>query len=89
MACCGQKRALLRQQSASKRDVPSLEPIPTERERPSRESRVFEYLGTGMLTLYGAVSGTAYRFTYPGAVLEVLYEDSFAMMAERSLRWVR
>jgi hypothetical protein len=51
-----------------------------------RTGRTFVYDGDSTLTVRGAVSGTAYRFTYPGVRLEVAADDVFAMMAEPDLR---
>jgi hypothetical protein len=50
---------------------------------------MFEFTGTGVLTVTGATSGATYRFGHGSARMEVAYEDAFAMMAEPDLRPVR
>jgi hypothetical protein len=49
---------------------------------------VFQYVGESSLTVRGAVSGRAYRFSRPGDRIEVAYDDAFAMMAERGVKAV-
>ena len=89
MSCCGSKRAQLsggrfvegRMQERIAEAEPRYAPPPRE-----RTGRTFVYDGDSTLTVRGAVSGTAYRFTYPGVRLEVDADDVFAMMAEPDLR---
>ena len=83
MSCCGKKRAELSVRKAVTAPTPVIE---TEPGRRASSPRTFEYTGSGVLTLTGAASGSTYRFGQPGARVEVAYEDSFAMMAERELR---
>jgi hypothetical protein len=86
MSCCGQKRAAWQAQAQERRETLSVVTTSIPQPPPRQRSRIFEYVGGGTLTLRGAMSGTAYRFTSPGARVEVSYEDSFAMMAERHVR---
>ena len=88
MSCCGKKREHLRQRRAPAAPIAAVPPIP-EPARPDRAPRVFEYTGGQSLTLRGAVSGRTYVFTHPGECVEVAWEDSFAMLAERDVRMKR
>ena len=64
--------------------------VETEPVRRVVSPRTFEYTGTGVLAVTGAASGATYRFGQGSArVVEVAYEDAFAMMAEPDLRPVR
>jgi len=89
MSCCGSKRAQVsggrvvegRMQERIAEAEPAYAPPPRE-----RTGRTFVYDGDGTLTVRGAVSGTAYRFTSPGVRLEVAADDVFAMLAEPDLR---
>ena len=88
MSCCGRKRAQLSGgrfvEGRMQERIAEAEPHPpSPRER---TGRTFVYDGDSTLTVRGAVSGTAYRFVYPGVRLEVAADDVFAMMAEPDLR---
>ena len=85
MSCCGGKRAQLSRARPVQAAIAVAEPgdVPAARER---KARTFEYIGRTSLTVRGAVSGTAYRFTHTGDRMEVAADDVFAMMAERDLR---
>jgi hypothetical protein len=86
MSCCGKKRA----EFAGRRTAPAPEVmVETEPARRPASPKIFEYTGTGMLTVTGVVSGTVYRFGHRGARVEVAYEDTFAMMGEREIAVVR
>ncbi len=50
-----------------------------------RKPKVFRYMGNNSLVLKGINSGRVYHFRFPGDTVEVVYEDSFALMAERDL----
>lgn len=85
MICCGGKRAqLARVQSTQTRREDHERPVETVARE--RTAKTFEYIGSGSLTVRGVVSGRTYRFTFPGERIEVAYDDSFAMMAERDVR---
>jgi hypothetical protein len=47
---------------------------------------VFEYVGKTALTAIGPVSGRHYRFSRPGAILEVDPRDSASLAAVPNLR---
>jgi hypothetical protein len=79
MSCCGGKRAAYRQELQN-------QAAPGYGYAAKKKPRVFEYTGSGSLKLQGASSGTVYHFRSHGEKIEVDYDDSFAMMAERDLR---
>jgi hypothetical protein len=89
MSCCGGKRAQLSGGRFVQGDMQESVAEPEPRYAPpprERTGRTFVYDGDRTLTVRGAVSGTAYRFMYPGVRLEVAADDVFAMMAEPDLR---
>ena len=89
MSCCGGKRAQLSGGRFVQGDMQESVAEPEPRYAPpprERTGRTFVYDGDSTLTVRGAVSGTAYRFMYPGVRLEVAADDVFAMMAEPDLR---
>ena len=47
---------------------------------------LFEYVGKTALTAIGPVSGRHYRFSHPGAVVEVDLRDSTSLAALPNLR---
>ena len=83
MSCCGRKREQLMRRPAVPPAAGAATPEPA---RPARAPRVFEYTGGPSLTVRGVVSGRTYSFPHSGACVEIIYEDSFAMLAERDLR---
>jgi hypothetical protein len=85
MSCCGNKRAQLAQPQAQTRrpDIPASVDLNTQ--PAPRSPRIFEYLGNQTMVLRGVVTGTTYHFSHSGDCLEVLHEDSFAMLAEREI----
>lgn len=85
MGCCGHKRAQLVQRQGLVGPRESVQSVIT-RTRPPRAPRIFEYIGNDTLTLRGTASGITYRFERPGDVVEVAYEDTFAMLAEQNVR---
>lgn len=85
MSCCGSRRAQWAQEQA-RSGPPASAPAVDRSETGGRPARIFEYSGTGALTVRGAVSGAVYRFDRRGARVEVQYEDSFALMAEPELK---
>ncbi len=87
MSCCGKKRAELSAQRTL--GVPPTPVAETEPVRRAAPIQTFEYTGTGVLTVTGAVSGETYRFRGRDARVEVTYEDAFAMMAEPELQPIR
>ena len=84
MRCCGNKRSEWLQREALPAPRENVRSIDTQGE-PQRARRQFEYIGDDALTLRGAASGATYRFAHRGDCLEVAYEDTFAMLAERNV----
>ncbi len=84
MGCCGKKRAqwLKETKTASTGDVSESKGNEVTEQR---RSKVFRYTGDHSIVLRGINSGRIYHFRFPGDTVEVAYEDSFAMMAERDL----
>jgi hypothetical protein len=82
MGCCGSKREQLLQQTRELRSqtVTSQEPVHS-----NDPVQIFEYTGRHALKLFGAISGRPDHFTYTGERVEVVHEDSFAMMAEKDV----
>jgi hypothetical protein len=85
MSCCGKKRNHLKQEITGAHNGSSFVAHSERMTGGSRETRVFEYTGTGYLYLKGVATGKVYRFEHHGASVQVAYEDSFAMRAESGL----
>jgi len=89
MACCGQRRQQIRRtipvQPANTRALAS------DLRRPSGQLRTtaFQYVGKTALTVMGPSSGWYYRFTHPGAIVEVHPGDRASLAAIPSLRQVQ
>jgi len=85
MSCCGKKRAewLQETKGSSRQDISETVDL---RHTKEHKPKVFEYVSDQNLTLKGINSGKVYHFRFPGEKIEVAYEDSFAMMAERDLK---
>jgi hypothetical protein len=87
MACCGQKRQQLRTSTTSVRQVNSsvLRVVSRRLPDPNRNA-AFQYIGKTALTAMGPVSGRQYRFSYPGAIVEVDPRDREALSTVPNLR---
>jgi len=87
MSCCGQKR----NQTVS-RAMPvhqRISPVGSSafnRSSTSQQVASFEYIGKTALTAIGPVSGRHYRFSYPGAVVEVDAGDAPSLATVPTLR---
>lgn len=79
MGCCGNKR---REWSRKRATTETGEPESARERNP----KIFEYTGGRSLKIRGVTTGRIYYFRFPGYVLEVPYEDAFAMMAEADLK---
>ncbi len=93
MSCCGKKRALLQQenrpsvQTRPVQNTEALAPFPVSPAlAATRDSKWFEYTGPFELSVTGMVSQRLYRFSRPGAQVEVAMEDVPALMSEKDLR---
>ncbi len=85
MGCCGNKRGQWLAGNAMA--ATSTESITLEREPiKGLEPRLFQYLGSGSLTLVGMVSRRVYRFSAANPQLEVAAGDAPAMMGEMDLK---
>jgi hypothetical protein len=56
---------------------------------PRAQVTAFQYIGTTALTAIGPVSGRQYRFSHPGAVLEVDPRDMASLVGVPKLQQVR
>lgn len=86
MSCCGKMREQIR---SGNQFHPSMQRVRRSEFRPTLSERlgvVFEYIGKTALTAIGPVSGRHYRFSRPGAVLEVDPRDSASLAAVPNLR---
>jgi len=86
MSCCGKKREEIRSAIQFR---PVSQPIRRRDFKPALPAHpgvVFEYIGKTALTAIGPVSGRHYRFSRPGAVLEVDPRDSAPLAAVPNLR---
>jgi hypothetical protein len=52
------------------------------------QGKLFEFTGTGSLSITGAFTGYTYYFPFPGAQVSVDYHDAFALVAEPGLTLV-
>jgi len=86
MSCCGKKRAEWLRENSAAAPTP---PRPSGRNAVSETSGLVRYIGPGQLIVTGAHSGNTYHFTFPGETLQVAYEDTFALRAERNLQFIR
>jgi hypothetical protein len=86
MSCCGKKREQMR--PAIQHRPVNLSTSQVALRRPPVDQRVatFEYLGKTALTAIGPVSGRHYRFSHPGALLEVDPRDSASLATVPNLR---
>lgn len=84
MSCCGNKR---REWLKKKRHTqPSKETETIDSTNiPAQTPKIFEYKGKRSLKIKG-ISGRTFYFRYSGYRLEVPYEDTFALMAEKDLK---
>ena len=86
MPCCGQKRQQIQQPSPSRQvNQPSQQ---SNFVRPVSRPHVivFEYIGKTVLTAIGPVSGRRYRFSYPGAIVDVDHRDAPSLATVPVLR---
>ena len=67
------------------RTRPGDAPAPTAASRAASFAS-FQYVGSTALTVFGAASGTRYRFTAPGAIVRVDARDAASMSAVPNLR---
>jgi hypothetical protein len=71
MACCGQRRQQISRTTPVQRPNNPAPPANVNRAAGSSLTIRFQYLGKTALTAVGLISGRYYRFSHPGAILEV------------------
>jgi hypothetical protein len=82
MSCCGKKREQLQ---ARRTTLPTSQSA-FHRQPAARQVAVFEYIGKTALTAIGPISGRHYRFSHPGAIVEVDPRDSASLATVPNLR---
>lgn len=85
MSCCGNRRTTLAVGPTMRGSAIS----PTSRASvslPLRATVRFEYVGTGALTVRGAVTGINYRFDFPGARRQSDPRDAPGLASVATLR---
>jgi hypothetical protein len=55
---------------------------------PDRQGAKFQYIGKTAMTALGLGSGLQYRFSHPGAILEVDWRDTASLAAVPNLRQI-
>ena len=88
MGCCGQKRQQVsRAMPVQRANNPALS---NNLNRPAAQAPItaFQYVGKTGLTAVGPVSGRHYRFSYPGAIVEVNARDRASLATVPGLRQV-
>lgn len=88
MACCGQRRQQINRATPIQRtNVPAL---PRNLHRPPAQNgtTTFQYIGKTALTAVGPISGRHYRFSHPGAIVEVDPRDRTSLAMVPNLRLV-
>jgi hypothetical protein len=88
MNCCGKKRSAWLNEVREKASAPMDKSPPSTARTTSPGYLVFEFTGESPATFRGAVTGKVYRFDFKGQKVNVDYADSFALMAERDLRYI-
>jgi hypothetical protein len=88
MACCGQRRRQVSRATPIRRV--SSPPLPNSLNRYAAQPRTtpFQYVGKTALTAVGSVSGRHYRFSHPGAIVEVDLRDRASLALVPYLRQV-
>ena len=88
MPCCGQRRQQIsRAMPIQRAPNPGLA---SSLNRPSAQPRTtaFQYLGKTAMTAVGLISGRYYRFSHPGAILEVDPRDRASLATIPNLRQI-
>ena len=86
MSCCGKKREQMRTGFEGRRGAPSNSRVTFIRSAIAHQVASFEYIGKTALTAIGPVSGRHYRFSHPGAIVEVDPRDSASLATVPNLR---
>jgi hypothetical protein len=86
MSCCGKKREQLRPAIQGRPVSRSTSRAAFNRSPVGQQVATFEYVGKTALTAIGPVSGRHYRFSHPGAIVEVDLRDSMSLATVPNLR---
>ena len=87
MSCCGQKRSqFIRQAIPVHQGISHVKSSAFNQSGAWQQVAAFEYIGKTALTAIGPVSGRHYRFSYPGAVVEVDARDGASLATVPTLR---
>jgi len=81
MCNCGKKRMEYSRADAGSVNVQKRVPVQT-----SQSYTSFEYIGKTALTVIGNVTGTQYRFNYPGNRQNIDYRDVAGMISIQVLK---
>ena len=85
--CCGNNRAAARSAAMAASSAPAI-PV-AKAPAPQVSVIMFEYVGTGAVSIRGPVSGRRYTFARAGDRLRVDPRDRPGLAASPSLRWIR
>jgi hypothetical protein len=87
MACCGQRRRQMTSPPMPVRqaNIPA-KPGGFAQSPAQHQATIFQYIGKSALTAVGPMSGRQYRFSYPGAIIQVDPRDRAALSAVPNLR---
>lgn len=88
MACCGQRRQQIGRTTPIQRPNNPAPPANVDRAAGSLRTIRFQYVGKTALTAVGPISGRYYRFSHPGAILEVDPRDRASLATVPSLRQI-
>ena len=88
MACCGQRRQQISRTTPIQRPNSFARPASANRAVAPSRTVAFQYVGKTALTAVGPVSGRHYRFSHPGAIVEVDPRDRGSLAMVPSLRLV-
>ena len=85
--CCGQNRAMARAAALAAASSAAKPPARVSGAEP--HAIVFEYAGSGSVTIRGPVTGQSYRFARPGDRVRVDPRDRASLAALPALRLIR
>jgi len=86
MSCCGKKREQMRPAIQGRPMSQSTRRVAFNKSAVGQQVATFEYVGKTALTAIGPVSGRHYRFSHPGAIVEVDLRDSASLATVPNLR---
>jgi hypothetical protein len=86
MSCCGKKREEIRRKIPVRQPNNPAQPLGFTQPPIRREAEAFQYVGKTALTAIGPGTGRRYRFSHPGAIVEVDLRDSPYLATVPNLR---